>query len=135
MQTLQLCTAASMDADYVNVMESQPGELFKLVSELLEKANGNGEISLKDRDLILLAVLKDQMAAQLNLAEKVEKLLQLEKDVQEMKKKILVNWIQAHPKLAGLILIVLFVMINAWFVSDFRKPLLSLLGLPADLIP
>lgn len=43
-------------------------------------------------------------------------------------------WVKKNPKIALLTFLLLFAIINIWFVSDFRGPVLEALGLPNPLV-
>lgn len=63
-------------------------------------------------------------------------------DVRELREEVKVNpiynlgnFIRANPRTFAILLAILFIVINAWFVSGWRRPLLIWLGLPEELIP
>jgi hypothetical protein len=55
--------------------------------------------------------------------------------IDTLERKSIILFIQKNPKTAAVIIVAIFVILNAWFVSDFRESILQLLGLPKDLIP
>jgi len=44
------------------------------------------------------------------------------------------NFINDRPKLASVLALVAFIIINIWFISGFRRIVLLLLGVPAEII-
>lgn len=85
----------------------------------------NGDTPRPEKDQALFIVLKE-----------IYQTVKLQsKRVEALEGKSIVMWIEKHPKQAVFLLGVLLFVVNAWFVSDFRKPLLALLGLPDNLVP
>lgn len=85
----------------------------------------NGDTPRAEKDQALFIVLK----------EIYQTVKPLSKRVADLEGKSIIMWVEKHPKQAVFLLGVFLFVVNAWFVSDFRKPLLALLGLPSDLVP
>lgn len=67
-----------------------------------------------------------------------EKQAQLQIEVERIKDSVaqrVSDFVMAHPKATIAIAIVMLLISNAWWVSDIRKALLALIGLPEDLVP
>lgn len=45
------------------------------------------------------------------------------------------NFIRSNPRTFAILLAIVFIILNAWFVSGWRRPLLIWLGIPEELIP
>jgi len=54
--------------------------------------------------------------------------------IETLEQKNVVMWVQEHPKGFSILVVAVLVLLNLWFVSDFRHAILPLLGLPANLI-
>ena len=60
---------------------------------------------------------------------------QLREEVKKNPLYNLGNFIRTNPRTFGILVAVVFIVINMWFVSGWRRPLLLWLGLPEELIP
>lgn len=109
-----------------------PDSIVDQISAILEE---NGTVTEKTRNRLLLMAVRE-------ILEKVEQIDSLDasskaqdKRIEVLERKSIILWAEKHPKAAAVILVCSLIAINLWFVSDFRKFLLVIVGLPPDLIP
>lgn len=88
----------------------------------------NGSISEKSRNRLLLMAMRE-------ILEQVKQIKDHDKRIETLERKSIILWAEKHPKAAAVILASSLIVINLWFISDFRKFLLVVIGLPPDLIP
>jgi hypothetical protein len=106
--------------------------LFEKIEELLEDC---GELSLRQRDQILLAAMRDLHREILEIDRKVDELVALKERVVKLEEKSILMLIEKHPKAASFIIGIILLLVNLWFISDYRRAILKLLGLPTELAP
>lgn len=103
-----------------------------LVEEIKEYKVNGGENPIRDR--LVLESLENLQTLIVMLFEDLHNSLPVSADIEILKKHDIIGWVTNNKILAALLFMLFLIMLNAWFVSDFRKPLLILLGLPPDLI-
>lgn len=99
--------------------------IFDEISEIL---SGNGDVSRATRDRLMLAGMRELFLL-------VQPIADHDRRLDELERKSIVSWIKAHPKTAIAIVVAAFVLLNLWFVSDFRQAVLPLLGFSGSLFP
>ena len=99
--------------------------IFDEISEILA---GNGEVAQKTKDRLMLAGIRE-------LFYLVKPIRDHERRISDLERKSLANLIEKHPKLALTTVVFILVLINLWFVSDFRKATLLILGFSPELVP
>ena len=114
--------AQSRGKNKVDDMADNEDATLALLQRIIES---NGDTPKPEKDQALFIVLK----------EIYQTVKPLGKRVDALEGKSIIMWIEKHPKQAAFLFGVSVFLVNAWFVSDFRKPLLALLGLPGDLVP
>ena len=128
----------------------------EMLDELRRIASGENPIPQKQANRLLIAAMVGVVEEFTNLRKDlvdsrkiVADALKVEQEInraehQEIKNAlagvnlnpaiILGAWVKQHPKAAAAAFLVLFVLLNMWFVSDFRGPLLEAVGFPSPLV-
>lgn len=87
------------------------------------------DLSPEQREAILLEHLWNKLTA---IEAKVDRLLERENEWDARLRTLAQNSVlllmKQHPKAAGIVILVLMILLNLWFVSDFRINLLEHLG-------
>ena len=99
--------------------------IYDDITDLLD-TNGNLDSELRGR--YMLIALRE-------IGRDLKDLKLLKDKVEELERVSIIRFMQKNPKTAALLVVAIFVVLNAWFVSDFRQIILQVLGLPKDLIP
>lgn len=99
-----------------------------IYDDITDLLDGNGSIDAETRGRYTLLALRE-------IGRDLEQVKGLEKRVDKLERISIIRFIKENPKTSAFIIFLIFVGFNAWFVSDFRKTILLLLGLPKDLIP
>lgn len=94
--------------------------------EEIETLTREGEkLSPEVRDRLILRTLGSVL----------ERLNEVDAKQEALEKTSIGLWVRNNPKMATTVIGIGFILLNLWFVSDFRKPVMTALGLPSDLIP
>ena len=96
--------------------------------DITDLLDGNGEVDPETRGRYTLLALRE-------IGRDLEQVKGLEKRVETLERNSIIRFIKDNPKTSSFIIFLIFIAFNAWFVSDFRKTILVVLGLPEDLIP
>lgn len=99
-----------------------------IYDDITDLLNGNGELDPEVRGRYTLIALRE-------IGRDLKGLKKLEEKVEDLERKSIILFLQRHPTSSAIIVIAIFVLLNAWFVSEFRQTILQLLGLPKDLLP
>ena len=100
-------------------------DVFKIIDQVL---NNGDSLKPEERDRLLLAGMG-------SLDRKLTRLEKLKDRIENLERVSIGVWIREHPKFFLSLVVAFFVVLNLWFVSDFRKALLPLLGFSPDILP
>ena len=94
-----------------------------------------GNLTPEQKQEILFEHMLEKLT---DIESKVDSLLNRENEweekLQNLAKNSLLLIAKQNPKAAGIILVILMILLNLWFVSDFRMEVLQWLGLPGGLL-
>jgi len=107
-----------------DILDSQ-SDVFKIIDHVL---NNGANLQPDERDRLLLAGLGA-------LDRRLTRLCKLQDRIESLERVSIGMWVREHPKFFMSLVVVFFVVLNLWFISDFRKALLPLMGFSPDIIP
>ncbi len=96
-----------------------------LLQEIQALTREGEQLSPVVRDRLILKTMEEVLRRMDNFDEKLE----------GIEKSSIGLWFSRNPKLGTIVISIGLLLLNLWFVSDFRKPVLAALGLPPDLFP
>jgi len=99
-----------------------------IYDEITDLLDNNGKLDPELRGRYTLIALR-------NIGRDIEELKGLKPRVTALERVSIIMFMQLHPKWTAFIIVAIFMLLNAWFVSDFRHTILQVLGLPKDLLP
>lgn len=108
-------------------------ETFNKITEILD--DEDVKLTIQQRDGILLAAMRDIYKRVNELDAKLDRMFMLEKRIEALENKSIVLWAERHPKAAVFVGVLVFSVLNMWFVSDFRQAVLIWLGMSPSLLP
>ena len=99
-----------------------------LIEEINQILKEDRKIQREVRDRLLLACIAEIYGSTQHLPE-------IERRLERLENRSLLLLAEKHPKAAISLTVLLLVFSNLWMLGDFRRVILPLIGLPANLIP
>ena len=97
--------------------------ILKEIQELIK--SDNREISQEVKDRLILKTMEAVLT----------RLMTVENNQKKIKESSIGLWFVEHPKMGTVVITVVFILFNLWFVEDFRVIMLAYLGFSPTLLP